>query len=66
MQRMTERVFWETVRRAVLAVIAELKKAREESRPVDLEKMIRAGYTVTDAIRDRYIRVSGEDDHPAA
>jgi hypothetical protein len=35
MQRMTERVFWETVRRAVLAVIAELKKAREESRPVD-------------------------------
>jgi hypothetical protein len=61
MERMSERVFWETVRRAVLAVIAELKKAREESRPVDLEKMIRAGYTVTDAIRDRYIRASGED-----
>jgi len=56
MQRMSERVFWETIRRAILAVIAEMKRAQTESRPVDLEKMIRAGYTVTDAIRDRYIR----------
>lgn len=66
MQRMSERLFWETVRRAVLAAIAEMKRSHEESRPVDLEKMIRAGYTVTDAIRDRYIRASsGEDNNRA-
>jgi len=53
---MTERVFWETIRRAALGVVAELKKAQAETRPVDMEKIVRALYTVTDAIRDRYIR----------
>lgn len=67
MERMSERVFWETIRRAILALIAEMKKARDEGRPMDPEKMIRAGYTVTDAIRDRYIRAQNNgEDKPAA